>query len=268
MTWALDSKSLTTHITNASMPTNYAAGSGVTASERWTQGEATVKQVIAASVPDSIFMRIKGGTGAKEVWDALKQLYEGRTKMIVVDLRRKIQSMKCGEDDNVRTHFDSIADLREQLAAMGTTIPDDEYASILLGSIPTSFEPSVSAMSTTIELTGVNLTPNMVIKLITDEYDRRVLKSGKPGGQDESLTADAGKKKSKKDIECFNCKKRGHIKAECYAKGGGQEGNWPKKQGRNGGQDSAASADQQSQADIQAWVVIDEGTKEIAEEQG
>jgi hypothetical protein len=126
------------------MPAAYGAAgtiNGVTAPVRWAHGEATVKQAIAASVPDSIFNRIKGSTRAKDVWDALKALFEGRTQMIVVDLRRQIQSLKCGEDDNVRTHFDNIANLREQLAAMGKTIPDDEYSSILLGSLPPPSKP-------------------------------------------------------------------------------------------------------------------------------
>ncbi|TFK17283.1 hypothetical protein FA15DRAFT_561514, partial [Coprinopsis marcescibilis] len=30
--------------------------------------------------------------------------------------------------------------------------------------------------------------------------------------------------------ECFNCHKKGHIRAECWAKGGGREGQGPKGQ--------------------------------------
>jgi len=141
--------------------------------------------------------------------------------MIVVDLRRQLQSLKCGEDDNVRTHFDIITNLCKQLAAMGTTIPDDKYVSILLGSIPSTYEASTSAMSTTAALTNTALTPNNVICLLTDKYDHRALRKPKTEkGQDEALTADGGKKKkSKKDLECFNCHKRSHVKADCWAKG-------------------------------------------------
>ena len=90
MTWAMDSRLLSDHLTNVSMPAAYGqAGTinGVTPAARWVQGEATVKQAIAASVPDSIFNRIKGSTRAKDVWDTLKALFEGRTQMIIVDLR-------------------------------------------------------------------------------------------------------------------------------------------------------------------------------------
>ena len=104
-----------------------------------------------------------------------------------------------------------------------------------------------------------DLTSDTVIHLITDEFDRRTLKAGKQvEGQEEALTANATKgKRSKRDVECFNCKKRGHYKADCWAKGGGKEGQGPKRKG----QDGAASADQQqqqSQPDIEAWAAIEE----------
>ena len=229
-----------------------------------------MKQAIAALVPDSIFNRIKGSMRTKDVWDVLKALFEGRTQMIVVDLCRQIQSLKCGEDDNVRTHFDNIANLHKQLATMGKTIPDDEYALILLGSFPSNFESVISSMSTHVALTNTTLTPDMVIRLITDEYDCRVLKAGKQAkGQDEALTADAMKKKSKKDIECFNCQKPGHVKADCWAKGGGKEGQGPKRKGRKG-KDSAASAEQsqsQLQPDIEVWAAIEEVSEEDTSQQ-
>ena len=243
------------------MPAVYAnagAVNGVDAPTRWANGEATVKQAIAASVPDSLFNRIKGKTRAKDVWDVLKELFEGRSQMIVVDLRRKLQAMKCGEDEDVRAHFDKVADIREQLAAMGTTIPDNEYGSILLGSVPASYESVTSAMSTTAKLTRTALTPDMVTSLVTDEYDCHVLKKPKEG-QEEALGANAGKgKKSKKDVECFNCKKKGHMKSDCWAKGGGKEGQGPKKKA----QKSATTADKQQQPDIEAWAAVEEVLEE------
>ena len=37
----------------------------------WKQGEAIVKQQIAATIPDSLFMKIRGKTTALEIWNAL-----------------------------------------------------------------------------------------------------------------------------------------------------------------------------------------------------
>ena len=36
-----------------------------------------------------------------------------------------------------------------------------------------------------------------------------------------------GEKGSKMGIKCFNCHRKGHVKADCWAKGGGKEGQGP-----------------------------------------
>jgi hypothetical protein len=66
----------------------------------------------------------------------------------------------------------------------------------------------------------------------------------------------------KRDVECFHCHKKGHIKAECWAKGGGNEGGGPKsrKDKKNGAKDNAkdsAAAAADKSADIEAWPLIE-----------
>ena len=46
------------------------------------------------------------------------------------------------------------------------------------------------------------------------------------------LSKGKDKQGAHKDKECYNCKKMGHIAADCWAKGGGKEGKGPK--GRKG----------------------------------
>jgi hypothetical protein len=59
--------------------------------------------------------------------------------------------MQSGEDDNVRTDYERLAVLREQLAAMGKAFRDAEYASILMGSLPPPYK-SVQALGLDIVL--------------------------------------------------------------------------------------------------------------------
>jgi hypothetical protein len=272
MLWAIDSRGLSEHLTNATITATYTAvgtvGS-VTPQMRWSGDQAMVKQLIAISVPDTVFNSIKTGTTAKDVWDALKKLYEGRTMLITIDLGRRLQTTRCGEDESVREHFERLGDMREQLAAMGKSIADEEYASILMGSLPASYAPTLSGISAAAEISATTPTVVMVTKLAIDEYDRRTLGNTK---SDEAFAADAKRKGKKRDVECFNCHKRGHMKADCWAKGGGKEGQGPRRRrnsSKDGGKkaDTAAGAEQagdksaggkDKDEDVEAWAVVEE----------
>ncbi len=122
-------------------------------------------QVIAASIPNSVFTNIKSKTTAKDVWDALKAMYEGRTIMVLVKLSQQLQSMRCGGDDNMRKHFDKLANLKEQLAAMGKSVPNSEYALILIGSLPMSYASMLGSIAASGEMSGMAVSPAVVVKL-------------------------------------------------------------------------------------------------------
>ena len=55
-----------------------------------------------------------------------------------------------------------------------------------------------------------------------DEDRRRKGQGGELSGT--ALLTKGKEKGMNKDKECYNCKKTGHITSECWAKGGGKEG--------------------------------------------
>ena len=60
---------------------------------------------------------------------------------------------------------------------------------------------------------------------------------------------------NKKDTECFNCKHKGHYKSECWRKGGGKEGQRPKKD-RDKDKDKVNAAEAEALSGDESWVVI------------
>ena len=229
---------------------------------RWEDDDEAVKHLIMNTVPDDIFNRIKSGSNAKSWWDSLKAICEGRSRSLLIDLGRKLQNTHCGEDDDVRAHFAKLANIREQLASMGETVADQQYANILLASLPSSYDMRVCAITTNADETGKDLDPARIIKHISDDYDKRALNNnnGKKA-EDQSFAASTQKdKKDRRELKCFNCKKTGHVKADCWAKGGGKEGQYPKRKPRddknkNKDNENAAAATESSQ-DIESWAVM------------
>ncbi|KAI0365545.1 hypothetical protein BV20DRAFT_954126, partial [Pilatotrama ljubarskyi] len=52
----------------------------------WRKGEANVKQLIASTIPDSLFMKIRAKPDARAIWVALAQEFERKSRMVSVDL--------------------------------------------------------------------------------------------------------------------------------------------------------------------------------------
>jgi hypothetical protein len=221
----------------------------------WDQHEASMKQLITALIPDSTFNQVKSGLSVKDVWKKLKQLYEGHTEMMMTDLSQRLGSTKCGEEDNVCTYFQTLSDLQEQLASMGKNIMDHEYASILFGSLLPTYKVILHGLNAAAHLTKTSVMPDAVIHLVTDEYDRRVMKKGHES-DNEAFMATTQNKWKKHDIECHNCHKKGHIKAKCWAKGSSKEGQGPRRGGAVRGSTTAATAE----TDIKVWALMDECT--------
>ena len=139
---------------------------------------------------------------------------------------------------------------------MGKTITDNEYASILLGSLPESYTAMLGSIAAATELSRRAVSSAIVVKIATDEYDHRTLQNGKT--KDEAFTTSPQKKGKKRDIECENCHKKGHTSAKCWAKGGGDEEGGPKHRKPKDDDKSNVATSSKKMPDIEAWPVIEE----------
>src|SRR6266702_4144127 len=158
--------------------------------------------------------------------------------MITVDLGKKLQGTKLGNNEDAHIHLTILLDLQEQLASLGKNLDDDEFASILLGSLPPSYKSTINTINMAANTAGTAVMPDQVIRLVTDEFDRRVIKTGKNKAGPEEAFAANGQKHDKQNVECFNCHRLGHFKSECWAKGGNKEGQHPPRRDNNNSSDN------------------------------
>ena len=68
----------------------------------WRKGEANVKQLIASTIPDSLFMKIHMKPNVCAIWEALAQEFERKSRMVSIDLRCRLQEQRCADRDDVR----------------------------------------------------------------------------------------------------------------------------------------------------------------------
>ena len=233
----------------------------------WKLGEAVVKQQIAVTIPDSLFMKIRTKGTAREIWEALQKDFQNKSWMVSVDLRRRLQQQHCAEKGDVQSHFDTLRLMREDLASMGHSPCEDDFYAIVIGSLPPSYDPYVSALNATSSVLGTFLSPDDLMQTITDEYECRNL--GRLSKKEENIAfaAEDEGRKGRSALTCFNCGKKGHKKADCWDEGGGKAGQAPWQKGKGGsdekdegkgkenkpkGKEIAASV----QEHIAAWMVV------------
>ena len=207
--------------------------------KEWRNGEAVAKQQIASTIPDSLFLKIRSNESAFKIWKALEDHFQKRSQMVAIDLRRRIQNQRCGDKDDIVAHFATLRTMREDLAAMGQKLEDTDFYAIVMGSLPSSYDPYISAVNATSSVLGKTLSADDLMLTVTEEYERRTLKASSKGGKKDDNEAfysndnEKGKKKgSKRKGDCHNCGKKGHWTRDCYEEGGGKEGQGPKQKGK------------------------------------
>src|ERR1700678_1487854 len=289
--WSVDARGLTEHVNGTSQspkdPLTSSVRLGVLSDAQklvdkewqkelgeWNQGEAIAKQQITNSIPNSLFMKIHSKPTAYDIWKDLEGHFQNRSRMVSVDLRRRLQDQRCPKKGDIIAHFATLCTMREDLAAMGQPLSKNDFYAIILGSLPGSYDPYISAVNATSGVLGKTISADDLILTITEEYERQNLES-KNGKKDENVAlysndAEKGRKggsSSKKNVECYNCKKKGHYKSECWAPGGGKEGQGPnqKEKGKAKAKETAGTAkekdeDKEKEKQVEeAWLaMIDE----------
>ena len=145
---------------------------------QYLQEQAIVFQQISSTIPDSLYLKIKGKPTVKEAWDALKANFERRSRMITIELRKRLQDTRCAENGNLRTHFDTIQTMREELESLGTILSEQDFSAIILGSLLKSYDQFLSAVTTTASVLKQDLDPEDLMQTIIDEYDRQSTRQG------------------------------------------------------------------------------------------
>ena len=102
-------------------------------------------------------------------------------------------------------------------------------------------------MTTSAKITPLDLTPDVIMTTLKDNYDRQQMKSGKKSsnsGEDTAYSASLSKKFSG---NCHNCQKKGHKAEDCWEEGSGKAGQRPKRKwkghGKGKSKDKAGTTD-------------------------
>src|ERR1700678_4403437 len=87
--------------------------------------------------------------------------------------------------------------MREDLASMGGSINDEDFTSIVLGSIPQLYDTYIAAITATSTLLGQTLSPTNLIDAMRDKADHHTIKNPKSKKDDQDAAFTAGQSSEK-----------------------------------------------------------------------
>lgn len=176
----------------------------------WNENDEQALAWLICLIDDSQLCYVRNKKTAAEAWQALKNQYEKATLTNKVTVMRRICGKRLNEGENVEQHIAEITDLFQKLVDLGDEIRDGWKVSMLFTSLPTSYDPLITALESRAE---EDITFSMAQQKLVAEYKRRCEKDG-TNTMDSALRT-TNSSKGGRDIECFFCKTKGHIKKDC-----------------------------------------------------
>lgn len=175
----------------------------------WTSREKIARITIKNSLGPKDYHQVRFAKTADHVWRILEGLHESTGAQGVVDMIWKFWSMRCVEGASAREHIREICALHMELAENGITIDNYLLAIAMSKSLPPSYDNYVSTTFASIHSLN-DADPDYIANKIFEEEIRRSNKS-----EDANIAVPK---------RCLNCGKNGHLKEDCYSRGGGKEG--------------------------------------------
>jgi len=118
-----------------------------------TDGDQKALALIGLSVMDHHLPSLGQRETAKAAWDALEAVYKAKSMARRVALKREMISLKAAEEPMTK-YVARAKELRDQLAAAGLVIDDEEVAAALLAGLPPDYDVIVAVLETIADKVG------------------------------------------------------------------------------------------------------------------
>lgn len=196
-----------------------------TARKAWERGDAKAKSDIILAIGSSELKLIKGCATARDVWLKLEGTYQSRGPARKATLLKRLMLHRMEESSDVREHMNKFFDAVDKLQDMQVDIHPDVLATMLLYSLPPSFDNFRCAIEARDDLPAPD---TLRIKIIEEnEAGERAkhnagakamyINKNKGRIHEGKSTTQANDKKTVK-FRCYKCNKLGHKAADCHSK--------------------------------------------------
>jgi len=257
---------------------------------RKASGQA--KALMILHTQDAYVKLIVGERTAAQAWKKLEDNFEKKSNARVIQLRKKLTSMKLVGGQSIAEYLSEIREVKVDLEAAGQTVTETELVVFALNGLPSEYATLVEFLELgESELSLDEIQP----KLMQREQKLRLEEGVEDVGEKDTTTAYVAQKERsaegsfrrgpdtrtcyacgemghvkancrKRSAECYNCGERGHISSVCRKPRGGA---------RSGGENQRRFAGvaftawrKEAQGPTGVWLVDSGSTQHITAERG
>eukprot|EP00253_Pinus_taeda_P007441 PITA_07441 len=194
--------------------------------EEWKKLDRKEKSTIRLCVSDSILLNVSGEAMVKALWDKLGTLYQSKSLVNKLFLRKKLYNLRMKYGDLVTEHLNAFNIVVSQLLYVDIKISDEYKCISLLCSIPDSWDSLVIAIgrnTTTLqfdEIVSSLLIEEMRQKNMERQNGDALPVQGRSQNRNKINLLSGRSKSPGKPVKvvCWKCGKEGHYKMDCKSK--------------------------------------------------
>ena len=110
------------------------------AKDKYKKDMIKAKRIIAEFIINNLIPQVSARTTLKEIDDALSGLFEGRNINRNMTLRNHLKSAKAQNSETKQSYFTWVAQIKEQLEAIGDMVEEEENVMTTLNGLPSDWE--------------------------------------------------------------------------------------------------------------------------------
>ena len=146
--------------------------------------------LIALNVKKDLQVHISSVINPLEAWKILQKQFEFVSVTQIVRINRKFYAASMKEDADLMQHLTHMTSLAEQLREMKEEISSKKFATVVLGSLPESYDNFLTSLNAR---NADDLDWENVKGLLIEEYMKRKEKIEKEESADNALFANRGR---------------------------------------------------------------------------
>ncbi|MCH85552.1 retrovirus-related Pol polyprotein from transposon TNT 1-94, partial [Trifolium medium] len=193
-----------------------------------------VKSYLFQAIDRTILETILTRNTSKEIWDAMKQKYQGSTKVKRAQLqalRRDFEVLAMKEDETVDEYFSRTLAIANKMTSHGERMEQVTVVEKILISMTEKFNYVVCSIEESNDVTTLSIDELQSSLMVheqrmkahqhhSEEQALKVSNNGRGGnssrGRGRFNSRGRGRgKQNKETVECFKCHKLGHYRNEC-----------------------------------------------------